>query len=155
MGTGATEQQIRDAAERAWNRTIDEGVADPDCERFADLPSGQQLEEIAQMRYWAECLIPEGYRLVEPDPEASPLRASRAARSMSVKQAADQVGISVRELSRMERGIGNPRYTTLRRLSALYELPIETLWPETDEERPTNGIGEAEEDDDQFEEVEE
>lgn len=142
MSTGATDQQIRNAAERAWNRTIDDGLADADAERWADLPEGQQAEEIAQMRYWAECLVPEGYRIAEPDPENSILKRARLAKSLTIAAASSQVGISVRELSRMERGVGNPRYTTLRRMSALYGMPIEELWPEQDDERPTNGVDE-------------
>lgn len=66
--------------------------------------------------------------LTTPD---SPLGRARAAKGMSIQGVVKAIGggLSVRQLSRLERGLGSPRMDIARRLSSVYGLTLEELFP--------------------------
>lgn len=60
------------------------------------------------------------------------VRSARGARGMTMKQLAEQSGISLPYLSRVEKGDGNISIAVLYRLAAALHLPIENLLSDTE-----------------------
>jgi XRE family transcriptional regulator, regulator of sulfur utilization len=55
------------------------------------------------------------------------LRALRAQKDWTVRQAAEKIGTTVDNLSRIERGIRHPRARTLRKFAEAYGVDLESL----------------------------
>jgi transcriptional regulator with XRE-family HTH domain len=55
------------------------------------------------------------------------LRSLRAARGWTVEHAAEEIGLTPDNLSRIERGVRHPRATTLARIARGYGVGIEEL----------------------------
>jgi len=55
------------------------------------------------------------------------LRALRAEKDWTVRQAAKKIGTTVDNLSRIERGLRHPRAKTLRKFAEAYEVSLEDL----------------------------
>jgi len=52
---------------------------------------------------------------------------------LTQEQAANEIGTSVTNLDRWERGLGEPRLETLEALAALYECDVKNLFGQTSE----------------------
>lgn len=54
----------------------------------------------------------------------------REAKGLSLRAVSEKVGVSIRELSRIERGISSqPRLDVARKIAAVYGSTIDELWP--------------------------
>lgn len=63
------------------------------------------------------------------------LRALRAEKDWTVREAAEKIGTTVDNLSRIERGIRHPRARTLRKFAETYGVPLESLLSLEEESR--------------------
>jgi transcriptional regulator with XRE-family HTH domain len=52
--------------------------------------------------------------------------------------AAKRLGVSSQLLSQIERGLSDPRFSLMKKISSLYQEPIEKLWPPEVEEDESN-----------------
>ena len=64
------------------------------------------------------------------------LRALRAEKDWTVRQAAEKIGTTVDNLSHIERGIRHPRARTLKKFAETYGVPLESLLTLEEESRP-------------------
>src|SRR5215203_5868961 len=55
------------------------------------------------------------------------LRVERARRDLGMVEASKEIGINKETLARLEKGLGNPYYPTLKRIAEFYKLPIQDL----------------------------
>jgi transcriptional regulator with XRE-family HTH domain len=55
------------------------------------------------------------------------LRALRASRGWTIETAAEEIGITADNLSRIERGVRHPRATTIDRIARGYGVSVEEL----------------------------
>ncbi len=67
------------------------------------------------------------------------LRALRASRGWTVEQAAEKIGLTQDNLSRIERGLRHPRATTLQRIADGYGVRVEELMALEDTPVPLGG----------------
>ena len=58
---------------------------------------------------------------------AEKLRILRAQRGFAQTEAAEKIGVDRHTLRRLERGVGEPRYPTLRKIATAYDIPVEEL----------------------------
>jgi repressor LexA len=63
------------------------------------------------------------------------LRALRAEKGWTVREAAKKIGTTVDNLSRIERGMRHPQARTLRKLANAYEVSLESLLTLEEESR--------------------
>ena len=63
------------------------------------------------------------------------LRALRARRGWTVREAAERVGTTADNLSRIERGTRHPRASTLQKLAETYGVSLESLISQEMEDR--------------------
>jgi DNA-binding XRE family transcriptional regulator len=61
------------------------------------------------------------------------LREHRLALNLTLRDVADELGITVPTLSQIELGRVRPSFQMVRKLAGFYRRPIEDLWPETAE----------------------
>ncbi|MDP9484887.1 MAG: helix-turn-helix domain-containing protein [Actinomycetota bacterium] len=61
---------------------------------------------------------------------AERLRVLRAQRGLQLTEAAAKIGVDRHTLRRLERGVGEPRYPTLNKISRAYGVPVEELLEE-------------------------
>jgi transcriptional regulator with XRE-family HTH domain len=62
------------------------------------------------------------------DPETA-MGSARLAKGLSMRAAALRIGISMRQLTRIEKGTSHPTLSVARKISQLYGVPADELWP--------------------------
>src|SRR5918994_2944611 len=55
------------------------------------------------------------------------LRVERARRDLGLVEASKEIGINKETLARLEKGLGNPYYPTIKRLADYYGFPVQDL----------------------------
>src|SRR5918994_6316006 len=55
------------------------------------------------------------------------LRVERARRDLGLVEASKEIGINKETLARLEKGLGNPYYPTIKRLADYYGFPVQEL----------------------------
>jgi transcriptional regulator with XRE-family HTH domain len=55
------------------------------------------------------------------------LRVERARRDLGLVEASKEIGINKETLARLEKGLGNPYYPTLKRIAEYYDIPVKDL----------------------------
>ena len=62
------------------------------------------------------------------------IREFRTLRGLTVRQLADQAGVSTGLISQVERGVTDPSLETMRRIAEVLDIPLFSLFQEPDEE---------------------
>lgn len=76
---------------------------------------------------------------------STPLREARLRKDLSLPKASNAIGISIREMTRLERGLGNPRLDVVRKITALYEQTADELFPPAEQSAGDEDEAEVEE----------
>jgi len=80
-----------------------------------------------------KCVCPEcghEFEVSQFSDESSPLRAARREKGITIKEAADALGISPWTVRDLERGKMNPRLSVVKAACKLYGKSVDVLFPE-------------------------